>query len=208
MASRKPVADRPARAERTVRDESGPPFFLADHLALDFLNTRAVVQGAVQDWLADDARVIAWLERAGLHARGTRVTLAKGELVRAAVELREALRVLVAARQRGARASPAVLNRFLASGTAHRRLDWPAGAAPALVEVRGVDTPQDLLLPLATLGAELLAHGDFGLVRECENPDCVLWFYDRTKSHRRQWCSMRACGNRAKVAAFRARQRP
>ncbi|HEU4420174.1 MAG TPA: ABATE domain-containing protein [Planctomycetota bacterium] len=211
MASKQPAANRAARAARAARTAataSGPPYFLADHLALDFLNTRAVLQGAVEDWLADDNRVIDWLQRAGLHARGSRgAPAAEGELVRAAVELREALRALVAARQRGARASPAVLNRFLANGTAHRRLDWPVGGEPLFVEVRGVDTPEDLLLPVATLGAELLAQGNFGLVRECAGPDCVLWFYDRTKSHRRQWCSMRACGNRAKLAAFRARQR-
>jgi predicted RNA-binding Zn ribbon-like protein len=42
-------------------------------------------------------------------------------------------------------------------------------------------------------------------VRRCEGVDCVLWFYDRTKAHRRRWCSMEGCGNRAKVARFRSR---
>jgi predicted RNA-binding Zn ribbon-like protein len=32
-----------------------------------------------------------------------------------------------------------------------------------------------------------------------------MWFYDRTKGHRRRWCTSTGCGNRAKVAAFRAR---
>jgi len=34
----------------------------------------------------------------------------------------------------------------------------------------------------------------------------VLYFYDTTKNHRRQWCSTAACGNRHKVADFRKRQ--
>jgi len=33
-----------------------------------------------------------------------------------------------------------------------------------------------------------------------------MWFYDRTKSHRRRWCSMALCGNRAKARAHRERQ--
>lgn len=69
------------------------------------------------------------------------------------------------------------------------------------------NTPEQMLMPVALAAAELFAHGDFDLVRGCEGPDCVLHFYDRTKSHRRRWRSMATCGNRAKVQTFRARQR-
>ena len=69
------------------------------------------------------------------------------------------------------------------------------------------DTAEQLLMPVALAAAELLANGNFELVRACESADCVLHFYDRTKSHRRRWCSMATCGNRAKVQTFRARQR-
>jgi predicted RNA-binding Zn ribbon-like protein len=34
----------------------------------------------------------------------------------------------------------------------------------------------------------------------------VLYFYDTTKNHRRQWCSAASCGNRHKVSQFRKRQ--
>jgi predicted RNA-binding Zn ribbon-like protein len=44
-------------------------------------------------------------------------------------------------------------------------------------------------------------------VKRCEGAECTLWFVDRTKAHRRRFCSATACGNRDKVAAFRARQR-
>ncbi len=53
---------------------------------------------------------------------------------------------------------------------------------------------------------ELLVEGDFELVRNCEHPDCILWFYDRTRSHKRRWCSMATCGNRYKAARFRERR--
>jgi predicted RNA-binding Zn ribbon-like protein len=62
-----------------------------------------------------------------------------------------------------------------------------------------------LLGPLAQAVAQLLVDGDFDLVRQCEHPECVLWFHDRTKAHKRRWCSMALCGNRHKAARFRKR---
>jgi predicted RNA-binding Zn ribbon-like protein len=44
-------------------------------------------------------------------------------------------------------------------------------------------------------------------VKKCRNSACILFFYDMTKNHARQWCSMRLCGNRMKVAAHYRRQR-
>ena len=44
-------------------------------------------------------------------------------------------------------------------------------------------------------------------VRKCANPECVLWFLDTSKNGSRRWCSMEACGNRAKVGRFNQRQR-
>lgn len=38
-------------------------------------------------------------------------------------------------------------------------------------------------------------------------PGCKWVFYDRSKNQSGRWCSMNACGGRAKVAAFRERQR-
>ena len=73
------------------------------------------------------------------------------------------------------------------------------------LSVFAADTAEQLFVPLAEAAAELLACGNFDLVRKCEDNKCVLWFYDRTKSHKRRWCSMAICGNRAKVAAHRKR---
>jgi predicted RNA-binding Zn ribbon-like protein len=69
------------------------------------------------------------------------------------------------------------------------------------------DTPAQLLTQAAHAAAELIAAGNFDLIRKCEADDCVLWFYDRTKAHRRRWCSMAIGGNRHKVAKFRQRQK-
>ena len=65
-----------------------------------------------------------------------------------------------------------------------------------------------LLTPIAEAASELLGHADFSLIRKCENPECILYFYDTSKNHVRRWCSMSLCGNRMKVAAYYRRHRP
>jgi predicted RNA-binding Zn ribbon-like protein len=76
-----------------------------------------------------------------------------------------------------------------------------------LVEHTRIDGASALLaLPAAQIAA-LIADETAELVKRCAGADCVLWFVDRTKAHKRVFCSATACGNRAKVAAFRDRQR-
>lgn len=70
------------------------------------------------------------------------------------------------------------------------------------------DEPIHLLTPIAEAASDLLCHADFSLIKKCENPDCILYFYDTSKNHARRWCSMSLCGNRMKVAAYYHRHRP
>jgi predicted RNA-binding Zn ribbon-like protein len=59
-----------------------------------------------------------------------------------------------------------------------------------------------LLAAVARSAAELVAEGVGARLRLCANPNCGLFFYDKSRTHRRRWCSMAVCGNRSKVAAF------
>src|SRR6266852_24649 len=59
-----------------------------------------------------------------------------------------------------------------------------------------------LLAAVARSGAEIIAEGARAPLRLCANPHCGLFFYDKSRMHRRRWCSMAVCGNRSKVAAF------
>ncbi len=186
----------------------GPPFFIGGDVALDFLNSSIGQDPQRIEGLADDAQVLAWLAQAGLPAEQALTSVANkpGALHKAALALREHARELVEQRSTGQPGQPDLLNRLLARGQAYSELLWHS-ALPELRARQRVSKPEDLLLPVAQAVAELLAHGDFSLVRKCESPDCTLWFVDRTKSHKRRWCSMAVCGNRMKVAAFRARQK-
>jgi CGNR zinc finger len=40
----------------------------------------------------------------------------------------------------------------------------------------------------------------------CSNPPCRSVFWDRSKNRSGRWCSMKICGNRAKVRAYRERE--
>jgi len=70
-----------------------------------------------------------------------------------------------------------------------------------------IDTADEVLAVLAAQLASLVTEEDPALLRSCAGPGCTLWFVDRTKAHRRLFCSASTCGNRAKVAAFRERQK-
>jgi predicted RNA-binding Zn ribbon-like protein len=70
-----------------------------------------------------------------------------------------------------------------------------------------IDAAAALIAVVAAQLASLVASEPPDLVKRCAGPACTLWFVDRTKAHSRLFCSATACGNRAKVAAFRERQR-
>lgn len=181
------------------------PLLVADHLALDLLNTEAG-SGAlyVEFWNSGDD-VVRWLARCGIDC-GQLSGQAREALLHDAKELRTIARELVERRKEGARADPARLNRYLAALQSVPVLEWDE-AGPRLERRLAPGSSGQVLGQLAESLAGLLATGQFDYVRQCEHADCVLWFYDRTKSHRRRWCSMALCGNRHKAAEFRKRTR-
>ncbi len=63
------------------------------------------------------------------------------------------------------------------------------------------------LWPIARSAAELLASEQLEFVRACASDTCQWLFLDVSKNHRRRWCDMTRCGNRAKVRRFYDRQK-
>jgi predicted RNA-binding Zn ribbon-like protein len=101
-----------------------------------------------------------------------------------------------------------VVNHVLERGQPGVELMWDADTRRFTMarRLRKPDAP-GLLAPVAEALTRLLTEVDLELVRQCEGDHCTLLFHDITKSHRRRWCSMAGCGNRMKVAAFRARRK-
>jgi predicted RNA-binding Zn ribbon-like protein len=178
---------------------------VADHLALELLNTVFALNGELVDSLQSDKDVLRWLADFGWPVKDNFENSKPDTLLHSARTLREAIRKLVETRKAGKRADVAHFNAFLAESQSHFKLLPGKGGTLNLEREWKQRTPEEILAPVAEAAAELLAAGDFNLVRNCEDSECVLWFYDRTRSHHRRWCSMATCGNRNKVAAFRQR---
>ncbi|MGZ9738379.1 CGNR zinc finger domain-containing protein [Pseudomonas sp. GNP012] len=179
------------------------PLVLADHPALDLLNTRMVVEGQRRDLLNSDADAARWLEQIGFGL-ASEVAEGDGQLLARLRKLRDCIESLLAARRENRVADPAALNAFLLRVVP--QLVWEEAGAPVLDRLHQGDAGHQRLGRLAYAAAQLMAEGDFSLVRKCESAECSLMFYDRTKSHKRRWCSMALCGNRHKVAEFRKRR--
>lgn len=179
------------------------PVLVGDHVALDLINTQAMNGAFLHDFWRTNDDVLRWFKQVGI-ACGEVGKDDDPSLLDRARELRRIARELVGLRKQGGRGDPAALNQYLAALRSVPMLSWPDDG-PCLVRQVENPSPATALGTVAEALALLLAEGNFDLVRQCEHPDCVLWFYDRTKSHRRRWCSMAVCGNRHKAAEFRKR---
>jgi predicted RNA-binding Zn ribbon-like protein len=179
--------------------------FVGDDLAINFINTRRMVEGQLTDTLQSDSDVKAWLKRLEVPVAKGSLPFGDGVLLKEARELREIALAAVQDRKSGKKPSLVALNRFLADAPSHAVLTTDDARNIRVTRVYGKETVEAFLAPVAEAVADLLADGDFNFVRHCEGNACVMWFYDRTKGHRRRWCTSTGCGNRAKVAAFRAR---
>jgi len=197
-----------------------PAMFIADSAGLDFLNSIATPVDVPIDWIDDGEGLLAWLEQSHLVPaqvlRTMRERAMPGELDRLADQarsLREWFRVFV--RERKGRTLEAAdlrelepLNLLLARDEAFGKIvahEHEATGALTFERSRRWSSPESLLLPIGEILAKLVCEEDFTYVKACEGPTCTLLFADHTRGHARRWCSMAACGNRAKQAAHRNR---
>jgi predicted RNA-binding Zn ribbon-like protein len=72
--------------------------------------------------------------------------------------------------------------------------------------LRRAGTARQIVATLARAAVVLLGGPDAGRIRQCEDPPCTRLFVDTSRARSRRWCEMSGCGNRAKVAGFRARR--
>ena len=186
-------------------------------LCFDFVNTEVIRDGERTDLLTDYAALAQWAreadlvgdaeERAAVRKWGSGPEAATA--LDAARALRTALRELAEDLAKGkapAAAGVAAINAVLAMGASVLRIERRNGAFETRRQLVTTDAAS-LLVPVAESAAWLLEHGDPAFVRRCENPACILFFYDTTKNKRRRWCAMDGCGSRAKAAAYYRRTR-
>jgi predicted RNA-binding Zn ribbon-like protein len=191
--------------------------FVGNYLCLDFINTEMVVAGQPVDRLSRFDNLVAWLVQAQtLDAKQAEEILGNWKsrpeaesTLKEAIKLRASLREMAERLVKGKtvpQSTMAAINEWLAHQTGHAELKRARGGFEKRFRAEFRE-PAQLLWPVAESAADLLCYADLTLVKKCENPACVLFFYDTTKNHSRRWCSMSACGNRMKVAAHYQRLR-
>lgn len=189
--------------------------FIANDPSLDFVNTEVMLGGARTDLLQSFGDLTQWFEQANLAPMPDLRSFAKVRTdtpeakaaFQAARALRSALRNAVE-RVTSTGRVPSNLADVLRNELQHPRLATDVLYSHGRLETKQrwvLEKPRDLLVAVAHYAANFFAAADYTAVRKCENPECILYFYDTSKNHTRRWCSMDLCGNRAKVAAFRSR---
>lgn len=189
--------------------------FVGNQLALDFLNTRPVQNGAPLELLPDFAALLRWFDAAGLLSNTDaarlesrwRDTREAESAVGFARKLRETLRDQILTWESGGKIQQRTidaLNVLMEKNPLPSRLHR-GKAGVRLQHHFSPKEPIELLGPIAQSAAELFSTADRKRVRKCAH--CVLHFLDISKKGTRRWCSMNLCGNREKVAAYAARQR-
>jgi predicted RNA-binding Zn ribbon-like protein len=191
--------------------------FVGNHLALDLLNTRPVLDGKATELLPDFASLLRWFQTAGLLGlrdvaalkRQWNQSVEGRRTVEAMRRLRERLRKGILTWEDGGdvrRCTLDELNRLMAAYPMRARLKKRNGKGLSTELYFKLQRPEDLFAPLARAAAMLFANTNRDRVRKCDQ--CVLHFVDTSKKGTRRWCSMQLCGNRLKVAAYAARRRP
>jgi predicted RNA-binding Zn ribbon-like protein len=206
--------------------EPRPPVFelVAGNVCLDFINTLDNrPSGKPKELLKTYYDLALFGQDAGiltpaqLDFSWERVPLMPNEAadaLRRAINLREALYAIFSAvmnKQSAPQLAMDRLNGNLHEAALHSHLVQPKIAQGKMPQVERplqwrfdemTSSFNAMLWPIVRAAADLLASIDVALVRACSSPTCQWLFLDTSKNHHRRWCSMKQCGNRAKVRRF------
>jgi predicted RNA-binding Zn ribbon-like protein len=191
--------------------------FVGNHLALDFLNTKPILEGEPTELLPNAAALERWLIASGIVTsqqdralvRGWRNSRGAEALVKKLIAFRERLRAAVLRLEGGSLPGDAFLaevNTLLKEHPqrAHLSKQRSEVVLKFFIEPR---RPEDIWAAIAAAVTKLLSDIEPSRIRKCEAESCVVHFYDTSRKGSRRWCSMNICGNRLKVAAYQRRRR-
>lgn len=171
--------------------------FVGNNLGVDFINTEVNVKGELVDLLLTESDVMAWLEQANIDADLVQ-DIDVGKLLAFRHMARKVLSQIIENKSIESDAL-ATLNNYLQNYKMHYQLEQ-SSEGYQLINQNVCHSTADIIGLLAFELANMLASDQRTYLKRCLNPDCVLMFVDNSRSHKRRWCSMDTCGNRAKVS--------
>jgi len=184
---------------------------------LDFVNTLEYSKGLPHDDLTDAVVAVSWLQQHALLHRETAAGLvaevaadpeASTRLLLRVQKTRSALRELLdAAVERRPPSESALreVNRALRANYIYELV--PADDGVSLDHRHEGDPISGALARISEAIARELTQDDKERLRVCANDECRWVFRDNSPAGRRKWCDMSSCGNRAKAARHRERQK-
>ncbi|MCU1423959.1 MAG: zf-CGNR multi-domain protein, partial [Microbacteriaceae bacterium] len=176
-------------------------WFDSGAVSLDFAYSGAMGDNPAWELLHSPSDLGAWLEARFPAVHGE---VTDGELIDA-LALRSAIARSAMAASREQAPAPAdvdVINLFAATP------DIPPSLAGGTRQAgRARARAGQALSAMAREAVVLFAADQQERIRQCAADDCGLVFYDESRSNNRRWCSMKRCGNRAKVRTHRANAR-
>jgi predicted RNA-binding Zn ribbon-like protein len=180
-------------------------------LCLDFANTVAWRGSEVTDSLHDIVDLLRWSQEQGVidsttAARfelwGIKDSTNANKLFEQAIVMRESIYRIFFALARTAipvAHDIAILNAALRNAPLRHTLAAREHGFGWLLDLNPPITAALLLAPVLWSTGDLLVSPEVVRLRHCANPKCLWLFLDDSKNGSRRWCSMQACGNRAKA---------
>lgn len=177
----------------------GPYMECSLDIAVGLVNTEDPVAGT------DELATIADLERFLREHELSDLRRPTGKDLQEVRDLRTTLRrVFVADEQQDA---VELLNELLSSSGARPVLTNHDGPWHLHYSPSGTPLAPRLVAETAMALSVVIAEDGFERLRTCHAENCEDVFVDASRNRSRRYCSPDVCGNRASVAAYRARQR-
>ncbi len=198
--------------------------YVANNLSLDFVNSVSgrTVSGekdpldykVLDDKLKNYSDLIVWAHKAGiidesgvekLNRFAKKDPKSSYKVFKKAILLREAIyRIFISLvkREEPEDKDIELLNRECTRAREHQKLQFDSDRFKWELDLQNED-PENIIWQTALSASELLTSESLHRVKECGGDDCGWLFLDTSKNGSRQWCSMKDCGNLAKVRKFR-----
>jgi predicted RNA-binding Zn ribbon-like protein len=194
--------------------------FTGGRICLDFTNTLDGSRSRPKERLTDYTALVRWGQQAGvlsaaeakeLQRYSDRAPAEAARVLAEAIAVREALYRIFSSITDGGplpKRDLALVNERLAAALVRLQLSVGPGGGRFVWGWRADDGDLERMLwPVLRSAGDLLTSDELGHVHRCAGEDCDWLFLDTSRNHRRRWCEMQGCGNRAKARRHYARKR-